>query len=422
MNKSEAYDRMEAILQAAKGEKRGLTELERIEFDQCERAYNMAGTVETRGAGGSAERTEADRNFSRYLRTGDVHGLQTRADGTGFSSAPNSAGVSPGSTGDFAGYMVPQGFWNNLQVALKAYGGAANDMRLVETDTGAPMPWPTIDPTAVSGSWLGASSELTQLSVVDAYNFGQGMLNAWTVYAGPTLASLQLVQDSAFDVDDFVAARLGEAVGRTIAAAAISGTGSGQPLGTVTALNAKGAVGSGSGGYFGLTAATNVATFGGSVTELAGNVLSPATCLSLVKSVDPAYYPSAKWYLNASQAWNMHGVVDSEGRPLLSFMNGFNVDDVQNPNYNSGSAVAQLLGFPVTIDNSVANLTASTTGGPMFGSLQHAMVYRQVKEAGLMRLNERYADFLAIGYLLFMRVDIRSNDLRGMIVTKPAGT
>ena len=75
------------------------------------------------------------------------------------------------------------------------------------------------------------------------------MLNAWTVYAGPILASLQLVQDSAFDVDDFVAARLGEAVGRTIAAAAISGTGSGQPEGVITALAAKGAVGSGSGGY-----------------------------------------------------------------------------------------------------------------------------------------------------------------------------
>jgi HK97 family phage major capsid protein len=299
-------------------------------------------------------------------------------------------------------------------------------MRLVETDDGRPMPWPTIDPTAVTGSWLGASSELTQLSVVDSYNFGQGMLNAWTVYAGPILASLQLVQDSAFDVDEFVAARLGEAVGRTIASAAISGTGSGQPEGIIPALSAKGAVGSGSGGYVGLGTATDVAIFGNytspSTTELAGNILAPATLLSMVKGVDPAYYPQSKFYMNATQAWNTRSITDGEGRPILNFANGFSADNVRNPNYSSGSAVAELLGFPVVIDNNIPNLTASTTGGPVFGSLQHSMVYRQVRNAGLMRLNERYADYLAVGYLLFMRCDIRSNDLRALITVKPAAS
>ena len=299
-------------------------------------------------------------------------------------------------------------------------------MRLVETDDGRPMPWPTIDPTAITGSWLGASSELTQLSVEDSYNFGQGMLNAWTVYAGPILASLQLVQDSAFDVDDFVAARLGEAVGRTIASAAISGSGSGQPEGVITALNAKGAVGSGSGGYYGLGTATDVAIFGNysspSTTELAGNILAPETLLAMVKGVDPAYYPQSKFYMNATQAWNTRSITDGEGRSLLNFANGFSVDNVQNPNYNSGSAVAELLGFPVVIDNNIPNLTASTTGGPVFGSLQHSFVYRQVRNAGIMRLNERYADYLAIGYLLFMRCDIRSNDVRAAITVKPAAS
>jgi hypothetical protein len=47
--------------------------------------------------------------------------------------------------------------------------------------------------------------------------------------------------------------------------------------------------------------------------------------------------------------------------------------------------VAQILGFAVVIDNDIPALTASTTGGPVFGSLQHSMVYRQVRNAGLMR-------------------------------------
>jgi HK97 family phage major capsid protein len=428
MTKRELYDRMDAIVKRAKSEGRDLTAAEASEFDDLERRFENAprdGYIETRGSG-SGGRTDADIAFSRYLRTGDTNGLQLRADGTGFSTAPNSAGLSAGSTGDYAGYLIPQGFWANLQVALKAYGGCANDMRLVETDDGRPMPWPTIDPTAITASWLGASSELTQLDVEDSYNFGQGMLNAWTVYAGPILASLQLVQDSAFDVDDFVAARLGEAVGRTIASAAISGTGSGQPEGIITALNAKGAVGSGSGGYYGLGTATDVAIFGNysspSTTELAGNVLSPLSLLAMTKGVDPAYYPTSKWYMNATQAWNTRSITDGEGRSLLNFANGFSADDVKNPNYSSGSAVAQLLGFPVVIDNNIPNLTASTTGGPVFGSLQHSFVYRQVKNAGIMRLDQRYIDYLAIGYLLFMRCDIRSNDVRAAITVKPAAS
>ncbi|MGH3192713.1 MAG: phage major capsid protein [Streptosporangiaceae bacterium] len=69
------------------------------------------------------------------------------------------------------------------------------------------------------------------------------------LYCGPLLTSLQLIQDSAFNIDQFVADSFGEAIGREIAALAISGTGSGQPLGIITALAARGQV-STSGGYY----------------------------------------------------------------------------------------------------------------------------------------------------------------------------
>lgn len=177
MTKSEMYSRMDAIIKKAQAESRGMTTAERDEFDRLEVEYRAAdiprGIPETRGAG-SGGRTAADEAFTRYLRTGDTSGMHTRADGTGFSTAPNDAGLSAGSNGDFAGYLVPQGFWANLQVAMKAYGGVANDFKEVVTETGNPMPWPTIDPTGVTADLLGASSELTQLSVTQPYNFGQG--------------------------------------------------------------------------------------------------------------------------------------------------------------------------------------------------------------------------------------------------------
>jgi len=384
---------------------------------------------DTRGRTG--KNSAANQAFTRYLRSGDNR--EIRADGPGLSSAPNSAGLAAGATGFDAGYMIPQGFWKNLQVAMKAFGGLSNDYQYVQTDTGNPMPWPVVDPTAVTGTWLGASTENTALSLQNYYQFGQGMLNAWTLVVGPFVASLQLIQDSAFDVDRFVADRIGEALGRSIAAIAVSGSGSGTPLGIVSALAAKGALSGASGGYYQLSAAQAVKTFAtANPTELAGNILHPTTCLGMIAGVDPAYYPTAKWYLNAVQAWNLRSVVDSNGRPLINFANGFDADDVTSGNWSTNTPVAKLFGFPVVIDNNIPNLTASTTGGPVFGALDHAMVFRVVRNdarivadthtGDMMKLTERYADLLSVGYLGYIRADIRSNDLRAAVTTRAAAT
>jgi HK97 family phage major capsid protein len=295
-----------------------------------------------------------------------------------------------------------------MAIALKAYGGLANDFRQVNTSTGAPMPWPTIDPTGIVGTLL---SENTQVSEVD-FTFGQGMLSAWTITSGVHLVSVQVAEDSAFDLDSFIGDRVGESIGRKLASLAVSGTGSSQPLDVITAISAKGVYGGAgtSGGYVALTAATTVKTFASSnPTELSGNLLHPQSLVNMIQAIDPSYYPSSKWYFNAAQAWNLRTVVDSNGRPILNFANGFTADDVTAANYRSGSAVASLFGFDVMIDNSIPNLTASTVGGPVFGSLQHAMVQRNVgPTCRIMRLDQRYADYLQVGYIGYLRTDMRS--------------
>jgi hypothetical protein len=50
------------------------------------------------------------------------------------------------------------------------------------------------------------------------------------------------------------------------------------------------------------------------------------------------------------------------------------------------------------------------------------MVRRTVRDGGVLRLSERYADFLAYGYIMYLRTDIRSNDLRAAVTVKPAAT
>lgn len=39
-----------------------------------------------------------------------------------------------------------------------------------------------------------------------------------------------------------------------------------------------------------------------------------------------------------------------------------------------------------------------------------------------MKLTERYADYLQVGYLGYLRADSRSNDLRAVVTVKPAAT
>jgi HK97 family phage major capsid protein len=340
-----------------------------------------------------------ERDFSAYLKRGVV------------SPELRAAGEATGSAG---GYIVPPGWWQRLQVAMKAFGGSANDFFPLDTDSGQPMNWATVDPTTTVATLI---TENTTVSDVD-YTFGQGVLGAYMFVNGAQKVSYQLANDSAFDAEAFVIARIGEAHGRAQAQYAISGTGTNQPLGVVTALGAKGNAGTsggtiaGTGGYVTLGAAGVVKNFAGSTTELIANTLNPTKLLSMIAAVDPAYRDlGAKWYLNDNQIIGLRGEVDSNGRPLINLQDGL-----------TQGAIGTLFGYPVMTDQNIPNLAASTVGGPMFGHLATAMVKRNVTQSGILRLNERYADSLQVAWIGHTRWDLRSNDLRAAVTVKPAAT
>lgn len=383
------------------------------------RALSEAATADIPDAPELGSTEARERDFSAFLKNGRIT-PELRAAG----EATNSAG----------GFLVPPGWWQRLQIALKAYGGSAYDYTQIVTESGQPMEWATVDPTTTEaqlvgsntttganaqtpGSGSGSSGANENFAVGDLdYVFGQGVLGAYMYTSGAQKVSIQLANDSAFDLDQFIRARVGEAHGRAQARAAITGSGSSQPLGIVPALNAKGAVAGGSGGFLGLTAATKIKNFGdptgATATELNQNTLSPTTLLNMIASIDPAYRAlGAKWYMNDQQCLGLRGQTDTNGRPLLNLQDGL-----------SEGAVGTVFGYPVKIDQSIPNLTASTAGGPVFGHLESAMVLRTVNQSGLMRLVERYAEFLQIGFIGYARWDIRSNDLRAAVTVKPAAS
>lgn len=366
-----------------------------------------------------------DVGYSNF-RTSDImwDAAEERAalDSNALSTAPNSAGVAAGSTGYDAGYMIPQGFWHNLQIALKAYGGLLPYIQLLQTDNGQPMPWPTVDPTSIVGRYI---TEQNQLgfggdSNGTDYQFGQGMLNAWTIVSGVILASIQLINDSAFDVDGFVNDRIGESIGRKVAAELHSGSGSSAILGIETALNARGHQASpGMGGVYLSGTATNwsataasyawsmyqkaAGTGDTSLVKLANGLIGFDDILGMIMTVDPAYRKSgrATFVCNDLTLAMLRTITDAMGRPIWS------------PNVVPDQPDT-LYGYPVIIDQntSAVSTTASTAGGLLFGDFKVAMVGRQVNGATMLRLTERYADYLQVGYLGYVRMDARSNDLR----------
>jgi HK97 family phage major capsid protein len=267
------------------------------------------------------------------------------------------------------------------------------------------MPWPTIDPTAIVGNYVGAQG--TQLGFQD-YVFGQGMMNAYTITSNVAIASVEAMNDAAFDVETFVRERIGESIGRFVAAELHTGTGSSALLGLKTALTAYGIKTGAQGGVYQPTAGSTVTTIGHVGTPL--NKLSGGTpgfddIIAMTAKIDPAYRASGRctWVMNDNTQWKIRSITDSQGHPL------------RNPNVQVGGD-DRIYGYPVLIDQNIGDVstTLSTDGGIYFGDFQTCMVVRQVNQAGVMRLDERYADFLSVGFLGFVRMDSRSNDLRAV--------
>lgn len=343
---------------------------------------------------------------------GMINAPETRlgpgGDASPMQVSPLQVSVTGGGQG---GYLVPPGFWHRLQIALKAYGGVYRLFEQVDTDTGAPMDWATNNPTAVVAQQLTENTQVTPQDLA----FGMGQLNAWTYVAGPFLASIQLVNDSAFDIDSFLRDRIGEAIGRAQAAAAWGGSGSGAPLGLTAALTAAGVGSIGTGGYLqeaqGSASKTvpNLGALTGG-TEVTVNAMNFETVFNLLTYVDPAYRTlgDCQWVMNDATLQNQRTVTDQYGRPLIQ----------QSVNMGGTELGDTMAGYPVVIDNNAPSIAANAISGPVFGRFSTAMVARNVRQTGVMVLRERYADYLAIAWMGYMRFDIRSNDMRAVASVK----
>jgi len=261
------------------------------------------------------------------------------------------------------GFLVPQSFSDRLEVALKYYSGVMENAEVIETDSGADMPWPTVNDTTQVGAILAENATISAQDVT----FASVTLKAYMYTSKLIAVSLQLMQDSFFNMENLIADIAGERLGRIFNTHFTTGTGSGQPNGIVTAA-----------------ASGKVGTTGQTTSVIYDDLID------LIHSIDPAYRRGSKWMANDSSIKVVRKLKDSQNRPLWE------------PSVQAGQPDT-LLGYPVVTNNDVAAMAANAKS-ILFGALNKYKV-RRVRGMTLMRLNERYADALQVGFFAFARVD-----------------
>jgi len=319
-----------------------------------------------------------DRAFNAYLRTGmpnqDISGLRV----TNAQSTSDSAG----------GYMIPPGFRQKLVEVRKAYGGLANEVETITTDSGNAIEYPSLDDTANSGS---ITTEGSQFAAGADLTFGTVALGAFKYTSqgtgqDPLRVSVELLQDSAFDVEGLVARALGTRIARKQAADWASGGGTTLPFGIChSALTPN-------------------------------NVLdSPPTIdyddlLDSEGALDEAYTQNAKWCMHKNTWLNIRGIVDGAQRPLI-------LDQAA-----SGVATQprkQLLGYEVVIDMSMPEVSGGAGRNFMvFGDLREAYVIRRVSNLAVVVNPYTRANFGQVEYSAWERADGNIQNRSAYVVVK----
>ena len=348
-----AYETLEVELKATK-------RTEEIRARQA--AY---GTVAPLGPVAPARRDDGlEQAFNHYLRTG-----KENADLSELRAAQSEGTASEG------GFMVPDGFRQKIVDRMVAFGGVANVAQTIVTDRGDNLPWVTLDDTANTGEIV---SEGGTFSSGADLVFGTASLGAYSYAAGgasatPLRVSLELLQDSSFNVEELVSSKLGERIARLQATHLVSGTGVGQPRGIV----------------YGIT--------GNEVSS----ALSYNDLVGFIHDVDPAYRANARWVFNDASLEAIRKLTDSHGDPIWR-------PDNANMATDLGGGV--LLGYPVTIDQAFGDIVLTNGADDnwgVFGDIREGYVVRRVRDiAVLVNPYSRMAN-RQVEYSVWARMDAR---------------
>lgn len=275
--------------------------------------------------------------------------------------SPEMRALSSG-TDATGGFAVADEFERQVVMSMKAFGGMREaGVRIVPSSSGADLLVPNVDDTSNKGAILSENTQVTEQDLA----FAQKTISSYMYTSKLVRVSFQLLQDAEFPIESWLSEQLGIRLGRITNEHYTTGTGTGQPQGVVT------------GSSVGRTGAA------GQVTTIIYEDV-----VELEHSVDPSYRRGARFMMSDAMLKELKKLKDSDGRPLWVASMA-----VGEPN--------TILGYPYVINQDVA-VPAASAKSLLFGDFAQYWI-RDVRGITLLRLGERYADFLQVGFLAFLR-------------------
>ena len=359
----EKFDKRNADIDAMKGQIDTIEANHRTMAEQAEQmAMDQSDADFRKEFGAKRESVESNveeyrEGFLNYIR-GDMDIKELRA-----------LAVQTKGTAGLGGNTVPIDMEANITAAMKEFGGVRSVARIIRTDNGRNLDFPTSDDTGNVAQIVG---EATAITATTAVPFAKVTSDVVKYHTGPIKVSRELEQDSVIDMLQFVQDSMVTRIGR------------------ITNTHYTTRSSTESAGPHGFTGEST-----GAVAVVNG-ALTPENLLSLIHSIDPAYRRGNQ------VGWQM---ADASLNTVRALRWGSSRAFVWEPSLKAGTP-DRLLGYDVTVNQDTPLEGTSANKWIWFGNWFHYLV-RDVRGLDLIRLDERYAEEDVIAYIGYMRTDGR---------------
>ena len=393
----ELVKEMDLIISSAKTENRDLSKDEQVKWDELYKKEGelrdhvarisqqeklnkeLAENVEPINKVSTDEKEARNSAFNKYLKRG-IRGLNSSE-----RNLLELRGTDPQTTTTDAagGYIVPKGFADSLN--QKLMGGfsavmtaARNHNGLLRTNSGNPLYYPNTG-DSVAGSQM---TEGSAVSVSDI-TFGNTILSSYTFTSEVVKISKQLLQDEGFDVNNWLVEILARRLAKGMNAKLTGGSGSSEPKGINTASSDSGV-------------------------NFAADIPTLSEIMDVYHAVNTAYRnDNSCWFMTDSlwkgvkQMVSGTGVAGVAGNDLIA---NANILSGARASFEEDGSAGVIFGRPVYINEDLSAASASGGKTCVFGDMSQYKV-RMVGDPQLLRMDERYADELNVGFILFHRID-----------------
>lgn len=283
-------------------------------------------------------------------------------------------------TAGAGGHTVPTELAAVVDKTMKMWGPMYSEdiCTVLTTSGGNPLDFPKTDDTAVAVAQHSEGAAMTDDAGVDA-TFTKMSLGAFAYDTEWVQVSMELMQDSAINIEQFIGELLGERLARRVNSELTVGDGTGDPLGIVAAST------------LGKTAASTTA-------------FTADELIDLLHSVDPAYRasPKARWQFNDTTLAAIRKLKDGNGQYIWS------MGDIQT------GEPGRLLGYNYSVNQAVVNAATGTkpiifgdhskyyvrkVGAPVIG-VRREYYWPNIGLAGIIRLDGDLIQTGAVKHLI----------------------